>query len=164
MLILPILTTAQGTPIELGADVSFDMSAGNGTTSVLSIPNQSIRMGVFVSDLVSIENRVSARRVAMEGFDASTSLSLQMSGVIHFTRERRVPQGYVNPTIGLQSSIRGNSSSAQLLMGCGAGVKVPIADLVSSRFEVGYWYGSENQEVERFDTVTVKIGVAVFTR
>lgn len=160
----PVLTAAQAPPFELGMDASLDMSAGKGTESVLSIPNRSVRIGVFVSDLVSIENRISFGRIKIDSYETSTVLSLQISGVIHFTPDRNQPQAYANPTLGLRSSSSGDVSGSQLEFGCGLGVKIPIAAYLSGRFEAGYWYGSENEVFEEFKTVTVRLGFSLFTK
>jgi hypothetical protein len=163
-LLQPVLTTAQVAPIEFGVDATFDMSLFNGTTSYLSLPGRGLRVGVLVSDVISVENRISFRRLEAAGNDAATNLSLQLSGVFHFTHDRTQPQGYVNPTVGLLSSFFGNTSGAQLLWGCGVGVKIPMTNFLSARFEAGYWYGSENEDFQKDDFVTVKAGLSLFTK
>lgn len=160
----PVLTAGQAAPIELGVDATFDMSLMNGTTSVLSIPGRGVRLGVFVSDLVSIENRIALVRIKTEGVDAATNLSSQVSGVIHLTADRNLVQGYVNPTIGLRSSFLGETSGSQMEVGCGMGIKMPLADYLSVRLEAGYWYGSENEDFDKYDLITVKAGISLFTK
>jgi hypothetical protein len=160
----PIMTTAQVAPIELGVDATFEMSAMNGTTSFFSIPGRNVRVGVFVSDWVSIEHRMSLVRLKTEGFDAATNLSLQIAGVFHLSPDRSRPQGYVSPAIGLLSSFIGETSGSQLELGCGVGLKIPVANYLSVRFEGGYWYGSENEDFDKHDFVTVKAGVSLFTK
>jgi hypothetical protein len=160
----PGLISAQVGTIELGADATFDMSLMNSTTSRLSIPGRGMRLGVFVSDLVSIESRMSLVRVKTEDIDAATNLSLHVSGVIHFSRDRDQVQGYVIPTVGLISSYFGDTSGSQLQVGCGVGVKFPVVDYLSFRFEFGYWYGAENEDFDLYDVITVKTGVSLFTK
>jgi hypothetical protein len=160
----PVLTTAQVAPIELGVDATFDMSAGASTTSRLSIPGRGFRVGLFVSDWLSIENRMALVRFKTEGFDAATNLSLQVSGVIHFSPDRNQAQAYMNPTVGLRSSFRGDASGSQLELGCGVGVKIPVANYLSVRLEAGYWYGSENEDFDKSNLITVKAGVSLFTK
>lgn len=161
----PGLTTAQTGAIELGIDATFDMSLMNSTTSSLSFPSRGVRLGVFVSDLVSIENRMSFVRVKTEDFDAATNLSLQLAGVIHFSRDRGEVQGYVIPAVGLTSSFFGETSGSQLQFGCGAGAKLPlVVDYLVIRFEFGYWHGAENEDFDLHDVITVKAGVSLFTK
>ena len=160
----PRLITAQVGPIELGVDATFDMSVMNSTTSRLSVPGRGVRLGVFVSDVVSIENRMSLVRVKTEDIDAATNLSLQVSGVIHFSRDRDQVQGYAIPTVGLTSSFFGETRRSQLQVACGVGVKVPVVNYLSFRFEFGYWYRAENGYFDSHDVITVKAGVSLFTK
>jgi len=124
----PVWIAAQVAPLELGVDATFDMSLMNGTTSKLSIPGRGVRVGLFVSDWVSVENRISFVRLKAAGFDASTNLSLQVSGVIHSSPDRYQVRAYINPTIGLRSSFFGVATESQLELGCGIGVKIPMTN------------------------------------
>ncbi len=160
----PTFIAAQVPPIELGIDAAFDMSVMNSTTSRLSIPSRGVRVGVFLSDLISIENRVSLVRLKTEDNDATTRISLQVSGLIHLLPDRGEVQGYISPTIGLLSSFFGEESESQLQLGCGAGLRFPVVDYLSMRFEFGYLYGAENGDFDLNDLITVKAGISLFTK
>jgi len=161
---LPSFSAAQISPIELGVDASLTMSIYGGTTSVLSVPERSLRAGFFVSEYVSIEHRVSIQRIQVEGVDPHSRLSLQLSGVFHVSPTRDRVRAYVIPTLGLRSHLLGDRSSSQVELGCGVGAKIPIANYLSARFEAGYLYGSENEELDRSDLLVVKAGLSLFTR
>jgi hypothetical protein len=150
-------------PIELGIDggVIFELNTPRAT--IVSLPVQSFRVGVLVSDNVALEPRVSINSIHSGGASA-TSYDFQL-GVVYQPDGDRVGKGlYFRPFAGVSglsvSGPGGNNNSSY--MGLGVGLKIPIVDRrLATRMEANYAHGFSGGGS---NMIGLLLGLSFFTR
>lgn len=163
-LLAPTLITAQTRPVELGFDGGLNVSFNGSTTTSFSVPFQSVRVGFFVADAVSVEPTVSLNYLKIEGLDAIATIGFSFAALYHFTPDRSKPQPYFRPQAGLMFVTAGGESASQFHAGGGIGVKVPVTTQLAVRLEAGFQHSFENDDFPRASTITAAVGLSFFTQ
>jgi hypothetical protein len=184
---LPALALAQDTaqkkPIELGIDAAIARESEDGRkVTSLVLPISRFRVGFFLTDAVSLEPSVSfsyyhiSRDIDIPGFDGTSSgfnYDLDVGLLYHFRTDRTKAQPYVRPFLGLRGFSADNESpnsdfpdsGTQVSFGAGLGYKIPLANRVGTRLEVGYSHAGENEPVfSKSNRIFLSIGLSFLTR
>lgn len=151
-------------PVELGLDAGFSYKANSPTLFAAAVPVQSFRAGFFASDQVSIEPRLSWNLLKLEGASALNTLGAELGVLVHFSRDRKRPQGYFRPLAGVELITGGGETVSQFSVGGAIGIKAPVKNRFAVRLEGGFRQGFESDDVQKASTAFVQIGFSVLTR
>jgi hypothetical protein len=171
---------SQRKPIELGMDASvMHETSDRVDATALSVPVSRLRIGLFLTNTISLEpslqfgySRVTFKNVLGRGdvTNSTSSYDVDLGLMVHFRPERTKAQPYVRPFLGIRgytSSVEGSQSdgsASQTSFGAAAGVKVPFADRLGGRFEVGYAHDAENRpQFAAANRLFLTFGVSFFT-
>lgn len=157
-LALPVTGAAQDRPIELGIDAggTFDLSGSNAIA--VGVPVQDLRVGIFVSDAVSLEPRL-ALNFLDDGGSSVTAIAAQLGPVIHFSPDRSRAQGYIRPFGGINYI---TDVGSVFTAGAGLGYKLPLAERLAARVEASYVHGFDS--FYGGDALGLLVGLSFFTR
>lgn len=158
----PVASSGQGQSIELGIDGGLSLFLDDRTTTKTSIPNESVRFGLFVFNRLSIEPSLALTVIDGQNSDPITSVSIWFSGLYHITPDRNKPQPFVRPTAGVEHYSSSSTSFSRLKAGGYLGLKVPVANHLSMRFETGYLRGFESDDFPPNDEVSLNVGISLF--
>jgi hypothetical protein len=164
VLLVPTQLNAQGQPVELGIDGGLAISFNGSTSTAFQLPFQSLRVGFFPSDAVSLEPAVSVNYLKFEEIDAIYTLGLELGALLHFISDRSRSQPYFRPLAGIQLLAAGGESVSQFHVGGGFGVKVPVANQLAVRLEAGFQHAFENEDVSGGNSIMAAVGLSFFTR
>ena len=177
--IVPGSLDAQGAgprrPIELGMDAALSYeSEDNVSVTALTLPVTRFRVGLFLSDALSLEPAVAFRyaRVSVEnpvtGDDRTQSGSaydLALGLLYHFRQDRAQSQPYLRPFVGISGFTGDGPSGSQISLGGALGMKIPLGDRLGSRIEVGYTRRVENEpDFQSGNELFLGFGLSFFTR
>lgn len=176
MLLLVLLAMgeaqAQQTMVELGMDAGIERvnpsDGGFGTEdlTIIGIPAQWVRIGIYVQDVVSIEPRIGVTRVSSES-GSQLQARLPVALIYHI---RPSPEGveFFLEGVGGVDFIRESSrqteteSSFQFRVGGGAGIIAPITDQFAFRATGEYHKSFETDELFGADRIILTGGFSVF--
>ena len=164
LLLAPVVLWGQGQSFELSIDGGLSLYLNDRTTTKTSIPNQSLRFGLFVSSRVSIEPSLALTVIDGQNTDPITSVSFWLSGLYHITRDRNKPQPFIRPTTGVEYYSTRSDSPSQFKAGGHLGVKIPVANHLSLRLETGYLRGFESDDLPSSDEVSLNLGISLFVQ
>jgi hypothetical protein len=140
---------------EIGFDAALTIGLGDADGTSIDIPAQHVRMGFFVSPALSIEPTFGLTHQS----DAFTAYQLGVGALYHFSPSRTQSQFYVRPFISIDGvSISGGGSDSQARFGVGGGMKIPLRDRISSRFEANF------QHTDGADAIGFLAGLSFYTR
>lgn len=122
---------------EIGLDAGISFGLGNGGGTLIEIPAQRIRMGFFVSPVVSIEPSLGLQSTSGGGATL-TAYNIGAGLLYHFSPSRATNQFYVRPFINILGFSGGGTSDSQAEFGVGGGLKIPLRDRIASRFEANF--------------------------
>ncbi len=162
-------------PIELGMDAALSYeSRDNLNVTALTLPVTRFRAGFFLSDALSLEPGVALRynRVTIENpitgddrTESGTSYALSLGLLYHFRQDRTQSQPYLRPFLGISGFTGDGNSGSQISLGGAFGMKIPLADRLGSRIEVGYTHRLENEpEFQSGNEFFLGFGLSFFTR
>lgn len=165
------MASSQAIPIELGIDflggaltfIDADV-AGSFTQTDLQIPTSRLRAGFFVSDIVSLEPQLLVLFRDIEDVGSASRVSLALTVPVHFTRDRRRPQGFVNPGLGWTTFDSEGNTTSQVGIGTGVGVKLPFHENLAVRIEAGLVHFFETDELLGANQLSVLLGFSFLTR
>jgi hypothetical protein len=162
-------------PIELGFDAALTReSSDQAKQTSLTVPVPRIRVGFFLTDAVSLEPSVRFQYSRSTFEDPFTGNDVTSSGksydadlglLYHFSTDRTRSQIYVRPFVGIRGFSGEGDSDSQTSFGGGLGLKLPAADRLGLRLEVGYARFAE--DVPTFgatDQLFASFGLSFFTR
>jgi hypothetical protein len=140
---------------EIGVDAALTFGLGDAGNTVLDIPAGMVRVGFFVSPVLSIEPMLGLHSVK----DAVTTYQVGVGALYHFSPSRAANQFYVRPFIEIAGiSISGGGSDSQALFGVGGGLKMPLRDRIATRFEANF------QHTDGADAIGLLAGLSFYTR
>ncbi len=154
--------SAQSKPLELGTDmgVSFDFGGGSTLTTV-SIPTSTLRVGLWMSDQVSIEPNVGLTWMHASG-ESLTTIDAALAFLYHFNADASRARPYVAVFPGL-THFNGDGSTTQFYAGAGLGVLLPMQERFAVRLEGQYRHRFSNDELGSSDGAAARIGFSYFT-
>ena len=142
---------------EIGMDAAITFGLGNGGGTVSDIPAKAIRMGFFVSPILSIEPMFRLTS-ASAGGTTVTAYTIGTGALYHFSTGRAANQFYVRPFIEITGFSGGGASDSQALFGIGGGLKIPLRDRIASRFEANFAHTNGS------DMIGLLAGLSFYTR
>jgi hypothetical protein len=155
----------QSRPVELGLDlgIEFDITDDPGPNrTVIALPAQRLRVGLFASQQFSIEPSVSFSLVDVSDVSLIEG-SLNLLLAYHFTADRERPRVYLQAGGGLNLIDFEDESDAQFRVGGGLGVKIPAGDRFAVRLEADYFRSFESDLRYGTNTILGLIGFSFFT-
>ncbi len=132
---------------ELGVDGQIAFGLTSPTTTTIALPLQRFRVAFSSSGTLSWEPWVGLNYISQSG-SSITAADLGLGVLWTFAAQRGQPQWYVRPFLDLNhegASFTGTSSSdTQVGLGAGLGLKAPVSDRLSTRWEanLGHWGAS----------------------
>jgi hypothetical protein len=156
-------TSVEPSP-EVGVDAGVTFGLGTPSTTSVDIPVQRIRMGFFVSPVLSIEPSLALSSTSFGGGGGSlTAYDIGVAALYHFSPSRMMRQFYVRPFIDFLGQPKGltNGTDSGIAFGGGLGAKFPINDRFSSRFEGNLAHASIAGASE--NSIGLLAGVSVYT-
>lgn len=160
--------------LELGVDggVHYMDPAGEGRDNRVwdvAFPLQSVRVGLHVTERVSVEPSLSFLRRDF-GEEDLTQVGALGSVLYHLNQPAMGmrPQFFGLAGGGLEyvrlSDEIGSDSDTQWLAGGGLGMKLPVADRIALRTTATYWRAFESDVAPHANLVRGDLGVSIFTR
>jgi hypothetical protein len=141
-------------PIELGFDAALTYETTKelkATTLTLPVPR--VRIGFFVSQVLSLEPAVALQYIrtkvenplpGTDGIISGTSYDAAVGALFHFVTDRARTQPFIRPFAGVRGYNSGGVSNSYAAYGAGVGAKIPVANRLSTRFELGFERIAEN--------------------
>jgi hypothetical protein len=142
---------------EIGIDAGISFGLGDPSTTTISIPAQHIRMGFFVSPVLSIEPTLGL--TSTSGGGATVTLyNVGLGALYHFSPSRAANQFYVRPFLNIVGFSGGGTSDSEAVFGVGGGLKIPLRDRIASRFEANFAHADGS------DAIGLLAGLSFYTR
>lgn len=174
VLVLTAPLQGQQRALELGVDggIHYTDPAGEGRDNRVwdvAFPLQNLRVGVHVTERVSVEPTISFLRRDL-GDDDLTQVGALGNVLYHFTDVGPAmrPQFFGLAGGGLEyvrvSDEVGRDSDTQWMAGGGLGMKLPVADRVSLRTSATYWRAFESDLAPHANMIRGDLGLSLFTR
>jgi hypothetical protein len=142
---------------EIGIDAGIAFGLGDAGVTVIAIPAQHVRMGFFVSPVLSIEPVLSIFSTSTDA-GTDTDYTLGVGALYHFSPSRAASQFYVRPFINIVGSSGDGGSNSEAVFGVGGGMKMPLRDRIAARFEANFAHG------ENADAIGLLAGLSFYTR
>jgi hypothetical protein len=142
---------------EIGMDAAVTFGLGNGGGTLIDIPAKAVRIGFFVSPILSIEPMFGLTS-ASGGGTTVTTYTIGAGALYHFSTSRAANQFYVRPFIEIAGFSGGGTSDSQALFGIGGGLKIPLRDRIASRFEANF------SHTDGSDMIGLLAGLSFYTR
>jgi hypothetical protein len=131
------------TALELGVDATIGIGLGDHSTTDVSIPSGTARIGFPISPRVSIEPK---GRLGVQHANDNTvsTYRLEVGALYHFDDTSMQRSGvYVRPAIGV-SGFSGDGSENTVYGGVGLGLKKPIVGQLGARYEAAFFHNFNN--------------------
>ncbi len=158
---IPTLLAAQGKPIELGVDAGLTYRSNSPHVTTIGIPIQDLRVGIGVTDKISIEPRGSLNYVKVQNTKSASEIEIGAGLLYHL---KGLKEGiYIRPFVSYDHISSGGSSASQFTAGGGIGYKAGTGGVVG-RFEAGYAHAFETNTLAKSDNIIVLLGLSVFTK
>jgi hypothetical protein len=161
---LPSQLDAQSGSVEIGFDTGLSLTMVSDADNVTSIdvPQQSIRVGFFVSDQLSIEPAVGFSWLHTGG-ESATQLALAGRVLYHFSPDPTRPRFYLGGGAGFNLIDVGDQQETQFGVGGGLGVKLPVADRMAIRLEGSFSRFFETDLLPAASVIGAVVGFSFFT-
>jgi hypothetical protein len=161
----PVLAQNKGT-IELGLDANLTVGLDDPHVTTLNLPVQRLRAGYFISPRISIEPYGAFNWTHIEGNDA-VNLNLGVGGLYHFGSDPAKARWYARPFTEFQythvdADNGGSASSTVGAIGAGVGVKIPVAKILSWRFEGAFTQTFAHGGVDAQSSLSLFAGLSFF--
>jgi opacity protein-like surface antigen len=161
---------AQSGAIEIGFDTGLTLrlnSDKNGfeyeNQTAINIPLQSVRVGFFVSDQLSIEPAIGFSYLDV-GDTSITQLGAGANLQYHFTADATRTRFYIGAGGGLNLLDIGDEQETQFGLGAGLGVKLPIASRMAIRIEGSFSRFFESDLLPGANVIGALVGFSFFTK
>lgn len=153
---------AQTGAVEIGFDLGGDILWVRGdATGTIGIPVQSVRVGAFLGDQVSLEFDVGAEIVNI-GEDADTFGRGAMAILFHADPDPSDPRAFIGAGVGLRFADVGGFSGTQFGVGGGVGYEWPFNSAAGARLAVRYIYSFETDSFLASHELAATLGFSLF--
>ena len=166
---LPSQLDAQSGSVEIGFDTGLSLTMPSDTdfrdydnVTSIDVPRQSIRVGFFVSDQLSIEPAVGFSWLDAGG-ESLTQLALAGRVLYHFSPDPTRPRFYLGGGAGLNLIDLAEQQETQFGVGGGLGVKLPVADRMAIRLEGSFGRYFETDLLPATSVIGAVVGFSFFT-
>ena len=150
-------------PAELGIDAGISIGFDAPRATVVSLPVPAIRLGLFLSDRVSVEPKIGFQSVH-DADGTFSQYSAEIGLPIHFEKNPVGRGLYARPFVGLLGFSGGGSSDSQTFVGGGLGLKTPFANRFASRLEVNFSHTTAPDLGNSTNALGILFGLSVFNR
>ena len=152
-------TTSTAKFWEIGADAGLSFGLDDPNVTTLSIPVQSIRAGLHVSDVLSIEPFFGLDYTKFEDVDGITLYQFGVGALYHFSASRTQTQLFIRPALQIVGASIAGESDSEVGAGVGIGMKWPK---LNGRMA---WRGEANINFINDNTILgALLGISFFTR
>ncbi len=148
---------------EIGMDAGLIFGLSTPSTTTFQLPLQRIRMGFYVTPVVSIEPVVGLTSFSGGGI-SGTDYSIGAGLLYHFSPSRAANQFYVRPFLGVNGSSGDVGSGSAVEFGVGGGLKMPLRDRIASRFEATFAHEGGRNGGPGQDALGLLAGLSFYTR
>jgi hypothetical protein len=161
----PLAAQRSTGPIEIGMDAmlsrqSYETDFGKSSATFFQVPVQQIRVAVPMTPTISLEPSIGYVHVSDDG-SSSDAFSGELGLLVHFNENRKQPQGFVRPLIGVDDQF--GTGGTHFTMGAGLGMKIPATDRISYRVELRYKHQFESDGVSG-NLFGLAAGLSFFTK
>jgi hypothetical protein len=154
-------TTDQGF-WELGTDLGLAIGINDPKSLAINIPLGSLRAGYYVTPIFSLEPQLSFNSFARESQTAFSSWMLNLTGLWHFSQNRRENQLFLHPGVAVTG---GSGTFNPTFISAAFGMKNPIMnDRLVMRAEAGLSHRLKEGTVDGATFLIANIGWSVYTR
>lgn len=152
-------TTSTAKVWEIGADAGLTFGLDDPNVTQIDIPVQSIRAGIHVSDVLSIEPFFGLDYTKFEDVDALTLYQFGVGALYHFSPSRTRSQLFIRPALMVVGLSAAGNSDSEVGAGVGFGIKWPK---LGGRMA---WRGEANINFINDNTlIGALFGISFFTR
>ena len=148
---------------EIGMDAGLIFGLSTPSTTTFQLPLQQIRMGFFLSPVLSIEPTVGFTSFSGGGF-SGTDYNIGAGLLYHFSPSRAANQFYVRPFLGINGSSGDLGSGSTVAFGVGGGLKMPLRDRIATRFEATFAHQGGQNGGPAQDALGLLAGLSFYTR
>lgn len=159
---------SQAKPVELGIDGGMVFGLSDPKSTSIALPLQDFRAGFMLDEQMELEP-FGAFNYFSQGGSSTTMLGIGTGLLYHFSPIRSQPQVYVRPLAQLSflsvnpGGGRGSSSTTQFGIGIGLGMKHPISDRLSWRYEVNLTHAFQSGAAPSQTNLGLLGGLSFFT-
>lgn len=173
LFLLAVPLQGQMRPLELGVDggVVYTDPAGEGRDNRvwdLALPVQNLRLGVFLTDRISVEPSISLARLDLRDDEDLTQVGAAGNLLYHLDTPGIRPRFFGQVGGGMEyvrvSDGGFRESDTQWLAGAGLGMRLPVADRIALRTSAVYWRAFESDLAPDANQVRGQLGISFFTR
>jgi len=159
-------------PMELGVDGEFGFQMSDPHATVVGLPVAQMRAAFMKNPTWSIEPALSFNYQGADG-GSSNSLYLGVGALYHFSPDRSQKQWYARPFIGLDHrsvtfdvapGTSQTESANRFGLGGGFGLKMPIVNRLSARYEANLSHFFESGALASSTKLGFLAGLSFFTR
>lgn len=147
---------------EFGIDAGVQFGLSGGSYTSLNLPAQRLRIGFFRTPNISIEPYGSLNYNKPNGGSSVTTVALGTGLLYHFSTNRAASQVYARPFAEL-TYVNAAKSDTQFGLGGGLGIKIPLRERISTRFEAALGYGFASDFKDAGATLNLTAGLSFFT-
>jgi hypothetical protein len=148
---------------EIGMDAGIGFRLTDPSTTTIAIPVPAIRMGFFLSPVLSIEPSLGLVSFSGGGF-SGTDYTVGVGALYHFSPSRAAKQFYVRPFLGINGSSGDAGSGSSVAFGVGGGLKIPLRDRIATRFEANFAHDGGRNGGGSSDMIGLLAGLSFYTR
>lgn len=158
---------SQAKPVELGIDGGITFGLSDPKTTSINLPVQDFRAGFMLDEQLELEP-FGAFNYTSGGGASATSLGLGTGLLYHFSPVRSQPQVYLRPLamlsfLSINPDVGPSSSTTQFGLGIGLGMKHPISDRFSWRYEANLTHAFQSGAATSQTNLNLLAGLSFFT-
>ena len=140
---------------------SVSLPIGGVASSVLAPPG-GLRVGLHLSDVVSLEPSVSVAYLALNGSDNPLALNSALKLLYHLSGDPDRTRAYVGVGPSFLYLKEGGYSASQFGLLGELGFKFPVSSRVGTRMAAGFMKGFESDEFSDRNMIYLTAGLSVF--
>ena len=147
---------------ELGTDVGIAIGIDDPKSLAINIPTGVLRAGYFVTPNLSLEPQIAFNSFAQESQTAFSSWMLNLTGLWHFSENRRETQMFVHPGVAVTG---GSGNFNPTFISAAFGIKKPMMnDRLAMRIEAGLSHRLKEGAVDGATSIITSFGWSIYTR
>jgi hypothetical protein len=147
---------------ELGTDVGLAIGIGDPRSLAINIPTGVLRAGYYVTPNFSLEPQLAFNSFAQESQTAFSSWMLNLTGLWHFSENRRESQLFLHPGIAVTG---GSGNFNPTFLSAAFGMKKPMMnDRLVMRAEAGLSHRLKEGAVDAATSLIANFGWSIYTR
>jgi len=157
------------TGVEFGVDAAYERvsasseALGNPTFSIFALPMQTVRVGFYLQDAVSVEPRFGFTRISSEDGSSNTQVRASLAGLYLLGQaDGGDPRLFLSLVTGLDygkvALEKADASVVQLRAGGGAGIHLPVRGRLLFRSSAEYHRSFESRKALAASHIIIAVG------